>query len=52
MVAEEGVPGREGLGMGVGTVESVFLCPPVHMCVLCVLHMCVYMHASVCQGGI
>lgn len=46
MVAEEGVPGREGLGMGVGTLESVFLCPPF-IWVCCVRCTCVYMHACV-----
>lgn len=57
MVAEEGVPGREGLGMG--TVEPVFfLCPPlpplllVHMVVLCVWCICVCACIqSVCRGG-
>lgn len=36
MVAEEGVPGKEGLGTGMGIAEPVFfffyLMPPVHMC--------------------
>ena len=37
VVAEEGVPGREGLGKGVGTLEPESACPTVHMCVcLCV----------------
>lgn len=47
MVAEEGVPGNGSGHLGV----CVFM-PPIHMGVLCVVHMCVYMHASVCQGGI
>lgn len=39
MVAEEGVPGKEGLGTGMGIAEPVFffffffLMPAVHMCV-------------------
>lgn len=45
MVAEEGLPGKEGLGMGVGTVEPVFLCPPVHMCVVCGTYVCVCVNA-------
>lgn len=26
-----GVPVKEGLGMGLGIMEPVFLCPPFHM---------------------
>lgn len=38
VVAEEGVPGKEGLGTGMGIAEPVFvffvfLMPAVHMCV-------------------
>lgn len=47
-VAIEGVPVREGLGMGLGIVEHVLLCPPFHMGV-CGAYMCV--HACKCVSG-
>lgn len=42
MVAEEGVPEKEGLGMGVGTAEPEILCPHcVYVCVRAFACVCV-----------
>lgn len=42
VVAEEGVPGKEGFGIGGWALRSLcFYAPPVHMCVVRGAYMCV-----------